>query len=264
MLEIPRQGDSVFEGGLLLRALKASISNSILCMRYEMVQTLVSFYHRRTPVTVTARCKSTRLLVIWDKNSQVPLEGLSCSERPMPRQLSTAKLKTLAGLVFVGARLHGIDPTRPRSDQIRSPKPRLPVSTPGGCSCFPDPFLCKTKPIPTTTFNMAQPAVDEYSTKDVDAPDGILTNRSVVWIAPKKVELQDRTIPEIGPKDVLVKVIVTGICGSDAHVWCSNPPKQPPVMGHESAGVIVRLGVEVSDRSINQRVAIEPSCPCLE
>ena len=64
MLEIPRQGDSVFEGGLLLRALKASISNSILCMRYEMVQTLVSFYHRRTPVTVTARCKSTRLLVI--------------------------------------------------------------------------------------------------------------------------------------------------------------------------------------------------------
>ncbi|KIM94767.1 hypothetical protein OIDMADRAFT_45674 [Oidiodendron maius Zn] len=111
---------------------------------------------------------------------------------------------------------------------------------------------------------MAQPEVNEYSTKDIGAPDGILTNRSVVWIAPKKVELQDRTIPEIGPKDVMVKVIVTGICGSDAHVWCSNPSKQPPVMGHESAGVIVRLGVEVSDRYINQRVAIEPSCPCLE
>jgi threonine dehydrogenase-like Zn-dependent dehydrogenase len=111
---------------------------------------------------------------------------------------------------------------------------------------------------------MAQKVANGYSTKDNGAPDGILTNSSVIWVAPKKVKLQDRAIPQIGPKDVLVKVIVTGICGSDAHVWCSNPAKQPPVMGHESAGIIVRLGVEVSDRSINQRVAIEPSCPCLE
>jgi D-xylulose reductase len=71
-----------------------------------------------------------------------------------------------------------------------------------------------------------------------------LTNRSVVWVAPEKVEIQHRDVPDIGDEDVLVEVISTGICGSDAHVWASNPEKPPPVLGHESAGKISKIGVK--------------------
>lgn len=94
--------------------------------------------------------------------------------------------------------------------------------------------------------------------------NGTLSNLSVVWVEREMAELQHRDVPEIGPQDVLVKVISTGICGSDAHVWASNPAKQPHVMGHESAGNIIGVGNQVTNRHVGQRVAIEPSFPCME
>lgn len=89
-------------------------------------------------------------------------------------------------------------------------------------------------------------------------------NRSVVWVAPEKVELQHRPVPEVKEDEVLVEVIVTGICGSDAHVWASNPAKPPPVLGHESAGKILKVGSKVTDREVGQRVAVEPGNPCMK
>ena len=70
-------------------------------------------------------------------------------------------------------------------------------------------------------------------------------------------------MPEVGDNDVLVQVISTGICGSDAHVWASNPATPPPVLGHESAGVISRIGGKVKDRSVGMRVAVEPGFACM-
>ena len=89
-------------------------------------------------------------------------------------------------------------------------------------------------------------------------------NRSVVWVAPEKVEVQHRDVREVGDYDVLVEIISTGICGSDAHVWASNPTKPPPVLGHESAGKISKLGAKVTDRVVGQRVAIEPGFACMK
>jgi D-xylulose reductase len=93
---------------------------------------------------------------------------------------------------------------------------------------------------------------------------GITSNRSVVWTAPSNVEIQHRDVKELGEEDVLVEVISTGICGSDAHVWESNPEKAPPVLGHESAGKISKVGSKVTSRIIGQRVAIEPGFACMK
>ena len=89
-------------------------------------------------------------------------------------------------------------------------------------------------------------------------------NRSVVWVAKEQAEIQHRDVPDVGEEDVLVEVISTGICGSDVHVWSSNPDKPPPVMGHESAGKIIQVGSKVTDRYVGQRVAIEPGFPCMK
>jgi D-xylulose reductase len=92
----------------------------------------------------------------------------------------------------------------------------------------------------------------------------ITSNRSVVWAAPSLIEIQDHPIPTYGDEEVLIQVISTGICGSDAHVWSSNPATKPPVMGHESAGKILAIGSKVSSRTVGQRVAIEPGFACMK
>ena len=93
---------------------------------------------------------------------------------------------------------------------------------------------------------------------------GITSNRSVVWVAPSNVDIQHREVKELGEEDVLVEVISTGICGSDAHVWESNPAKAPPVLGHELAGKISKVGSKVTSRTVGQRVAIEPGFACMK
>ncbi|RDW74919.1 hypothetical protein BP6252_06061 [Coleophoma cylindrospora] len=102
---------------------------------------------------------------------------------------------------------------------------------------------------------------------DSSAPNGVIdtsANRSVCWVAPKTLEIQHREVGEISDDEVLLEVITTGICGSDAHVWASNPAKAPPVLGHESAGKIIKVGSKVTDRVVGQRVAIEPGFACMK
>src|SRR4051812_24130443 len=51
---------------------------------------------------------------------------------------------------------------------------------------------------------------------------------------------------ELGPHEVLVRVTMAGICGTDVHLWHGqlNIPL-PVIMGHETVGVIERMGSAV-------------------
>jgi L-iditol 2-dehydrogenase len=73
-------------------------------------------------------------------------------------------------------------------------------------------------------------------------------------------------MPEIGPGDVLIEIKAVGVCGSDVHYYehgriGSYVVRQPLILGHEAAGVIVAVGTDVSQRRIGERVAIEPGIP---
>jgi threonine 3-dehydrogenase len=72
----------------------------------------------------------------------------------------------------------------------------------------------------------------------------------------------DAPVPEIGPKDVLVKIHRTGICGTDVHIykwdeWARSVIPVPMIVGHEFSGEIARVGAEVADLRIGQRVSGE-------
>jgi len=61
----------------------------------------------------------------------------------------------------------------------------------------------------------------------------------------KPLEIQEVEIPEIGPKAILVKVLMAGICGTDVHqqkgeLTIKSP--LPNIQGHETIGRIVKLG----------------------
>jgi threonine 3-dehydrogenase len=72
----------------------------------------------------------------------------------------------------------------------------------------------------------------------------------------------DAPVPAIGPKDVLVKIHKTGICGTDVHIynwddWAQATIHVPMVVGHEFAGEIAEVGSEVTDLKVGQRVSGE-------
>ncbi len=70
--------------------------------------------------------------------------------------------------------------------------------------------------------------------------------------------------PEPGPGDALVRMSVTGVCGSDTHAVHGRHPfiSLPYHPGHEVVGVVESTGNQVSVVVPGQRVTVEPTLPC--
>jgi L-iditol 2-dehydrogenase len=81
--------------------------------------------------------------------------------------------------------------------------------------------------------------------------------------------MHDEPIQEPGPGEVLVRIGSVGVCASDVHWWRhgrigSTELSDPLVLGHEASGTVEAVGEGVTNVSTGQRVALEPSRPCLE
>lgn len=71
----------------------------------------------------------------------------------------------------------------------------------------------------------------------------------------------------LGSDDVRVQIKAVGICGSDVHYVkklrnSRVAMKEPMVLGHESAGIVIEVGSSVTDLKIGDRVALEAGIPC--
>jgi threonine 3-dehydrogenase len=79
--------------------------------------------------------------------------------------------------------------------------------------------------------------------------------------------LEDVPIPGIGINDVLIRVLRTGICGTDLHIykwdaWAQKTIPVPMVVGHEFVGEIVEVGSNVKDFHIGEVVSGEGHVVC--
>jgi (R,R)-butanediol dehydrogenase / meso-butanediol dehydrogenase / diacetyl reductase len=65
--------------------------------------------------------------------------------------------------------------------------------------------------------------------------------KSIVYQSAQAVTVEDKSLPEIGPGEVLIKVAYVGVCGSDMNIYVGVHPraKAPLIMGHEFSGTIV-------------------------
>ncbi len=73
------------------------------------------------------------------------------------------------------------------------------------------------------------------------------------------LEIVERSIPEPGEGEVLVRLETSGLCHTDIHAAHGDWPVKPTlpfVPGHEGIGIVERLGAGVTDRAIGERVAI--------
>ena len=83
----------------------------------------------------------------------------------------------------------------------------------------------------------------------------------------KLVYRTDLPIPEPGDDEVLIKVHCSAICGTDMHIvewdkWSQIHARAPLVIGHETAGDIVAVGKNVTERKVGDRGSCESHIPC--
>lgn len=91
--------------------------------------------------------------------------------------------------------------------------------------------------------------------------------RCLVIHAPADLRLDEQDAGELGPGQVLVRMGVGGICGTDLHYFRHGGfgairIKQPMVLGHEAAGTVAAVAPDVTSVTVGDRVAVNPSRPC--
>ncbi len=87
--------------------------------------------------------------------------------------------------------------------------------------------------------------------------------RSAFLNKPNEILLENIEIPEPKFGEVRVRLSKVGICGSDVHLFLGHRLlASPTIIGHEGLGFIDKIGEGVSNRSVGERVAIEPNIPC--
>jgi threonine 3-dehydrogenase len=79
--------------------------------------------------------------------------------------------------------------------------------------------------------------------------------------------MEDVPVPEIGRDDVLIRVLRTGVCGTDLHIyewdgWAQANVPAPLIIGHEFVGEIVAIGDDVHDLGIGDIVSGEGHLVC--
>ncbi|MCB0130964.1 MAG: zinc-dependent alcohol dehydrogenase family protein [Caldilineaceae bacterium] len=87
--------------------------------------------------------------------------------------------------------------------------------------------------------------------------------RAIVFHAPGSLAVEQIPDPTCGPDEVIVKVEMSGICGTDLHIFRGEYMGDfPLVPGHEFSGTVVEVGKNVDYLQIGDRVAPDPNVFC--
>jgi len=85
--------------------------------------------------------------------------------------------------------------------------------------------------------------------------------RVAVYYNNSDVRIKEFPVPAISGRELLVKVMASGICGSDVMEWY-RIKKAPIVLGHEIAGEIAETGSDVKGYKKGDRVFVSHHVPC--
>jgi L-idonate 5-dehydrogenase len=91
--------------------------------------------------------------------------------------------------------------------------------------------------------------------------------KAVVIHAAGDLRVEEVADPEVGPRDVKVRIAAGGICGSDLHYFLHGGfgtvrLREPMVLGHEIAGTVTAVGRDVEGVVPGTKVAVNPSRAC--
>jgi threonine dehydrogenase-like Zn-dependent dehydrogenase len=89
---------------------------------------------------------------------------------------------------------------------------------------------------------------------------------SAVVTRPGTIELQEFPLPAIGPEEMLLRVEMVSICGSDRkHYLGGAYDVFPKILGHELVGYVATVGESAAGKygvAVGDRLVVEPYIPC--
>jgi L-iditol 2-dehydrogenase len=86
--------------------------------------------------------------------------------------------------------------------------------------------------------------------------------KSAFVAKPSIVGINDVNVPQVSPGDILVQMHACGICGSDVEKVFGSYVQPSMRLGHEPAGVITKIGENVNDFAVGDRVFTHHHVPC--
>jgi len=89
--------------------------------------------------------------------------------------------------------------------------------------------------------------------------------KATCWRSKYNVQVEDVPEPEIlNPRDAIVRVTSTAICGSDLHLYNGYVPAMMPgdILGHEFMGEVVDIGPRIKNLAIGDRVVVPFPIAC--
>ncbi|HEY5998500.1 MAG TPA: alcohol dehydrogenase catalytic domain-containing protein [bacterium] len=85
--------------------------------------------------------------------------------------------------------------------------------------------------------------------------------RAGVYYSNSDLRIEERPRPAAGPGEIVVRIVASGVCGSDVLEWY-RIKKAPLVLGHEVAGTVAEIGEGVTAWKVGDRVAVTHHVPC--
>lgn len=90
------------------------------------------------------------------------------------------------------------------------------------------------------------------------------TMKAAVYRGVNDVRLEEIPVPEIGAGEILVRVHTCGICGTDLKKISTGSHSAPRIFGHETSGVVAKVGDGVREYAVGDRVMVFHHIPCRE
>jgi L-iditol 2-dehydrogenase len=90
------------------------------------------------------------------------------------------------------------------------------------------------------------------------------TMQALVYHGKNDLRLQSVPVPAIGPGELLIRVHTCGICGTDLKKIATGSHSAPRIFGHETAGIVARVGDGLAGFALGERVVVFHHMPCRE
>lgn len=97
--------------------------------------------------------------------------------------------------------------------------------------------------------------------RPIRAPGGEFA-LSAVYHGARDIRAEERPIPEIGPRDVLIRPLYVGICGSDLEAYHKGGYAEGTILGHEFTGTVTEVGGEALGVQTGDYVTADSVLPC--
>lgn len=94
---------------------------------------------------------------------------------------------------------------------------------------------------------------------------GDMNMKAAVFYGPNDIRLEDVKTPEITENEILVKVDMAAVCGTDVRIYQGKKTKgvrTPSIIGHELVGTVAKIGRNIKDFEMGDRVGVAPVIPC--